>query len=92
MTCYDEGVTYEIEHTDKHEYVIRIRGIAAYDLDKQFTVYVNGQKAVEYSPLRYCFSAQNSSDTRLANTVKALYLYWQAAQDYFGDPENGGGN
>lgn len=92
LTCYDEGVTYEIENTDKHEYVIRIRGIAAYDLDKQFTVYVNGQKAVEYSPLRYCFSAQNSSDTRLANTVKALYLYWQAAQDYFGDPENGGGN
>ena len=92
LTCYDEGVTCDIENTDKHEYVIRIRGIAAYDLDKQYTVYVNGQKAVEYNPLRYCFSAQNNSDTKLANTVKALYLYWQAAQAYFGETENGGGN
>lgn len=92
LTCNDPDVTYETAKTGTNEYVIRIRGIAAYDLDKQFTVYVNGQKAVDYSPMTYCYKAQNSSDTKLANTVKALYLYWQAAQAYFGETENGGGN
>lgn len=92
LTCNDPDVTYETAKTGTDEYVIRIRGIAAYDLDKQFTVYVNGQKAVDYSPMTYCYKAQNSSDTKLANTVKALYLYWQAAQAYFGETENGGGN
>ena len=73
----------QTDKTDTNEYVIRIRGIAAYDLEKQFTVYVNGTKAVDYSPLRYCYMAQNSDDAKLSNTVKALYLYWFEAEKYF---------
>lgn len=83
LTCTDQDITYETDKTDTNEYVIRIRGIAAYDLEKQFTVYVNGTKAVDYSPLRYCYMAQNSDDAKLSNTVKALYLYWFEAEKYF---------
>ena len=77
-----EGVDYELKSAG-NEYVIRIRNIAIKDLNKNITVKVNGQDAVTYSPLTYCYKAQNSSDTKLANTVKALYLYWQAADEYF---------
>ena len=92
LTCENEGYTCETKQTGANEYVIRIRGIAAYDLDKVFTVDVNGHPAVDYSPMTYCCKSQNSSDAKLANTVKALYLYMLAAKDYFDEPENGGGN
>ena len=87
LTCADPGVTYETGKTGTNEYVIRIRGIAANDLNKPFTVNVNGTKAVEYSALTYCFKAQNNSNPKLVNTVKALYQYWQQADLYFKNQE-----
>lgn len=92
LTCENEGYTCETKQTGANEYVIRIRGIAAYDLDKVFTVDVNGHPAVDYSPMTYCYKSQNSNDVKLANTVKALYKYMLAAKEYFDEPENGGGN
>ena len=77
-----EGVDYELENAGS-EYVIRIRNIAAYDLDKPVTVNVNGEDTLIYSPLTYCYKAQTSGDTKLANTVKALYAYHLAAKEYF---------
>ena len=47
------------------------------------TVKVNGEEAVTYSPLTYCYRAQNSTDEKLANAVKALYKYYLAAKSYF---------
>ena len=87
LTCADLGVSYETGKTGTNEYVIRIRGIAANDLNKPFTVNVNGTKAVEYSALTYCFKAQNNSNPKLVNTVKALYQYWQQADLYFRNQE-----
>ncbi|MBQ3299559.1 MAG: hypothetical protein IJG99_04635 [Ruminococcus sp.] len=87
LTCADPGVSYETGKTGTNEYVIRIRGIAANDLNKPFTVNVNGTKAVEYSALTYCFKAQNNSNPKLVNTVKALYQYWQQADLYFRNQE-----
>ena len=81
-----EGVDYELQH-DGNDYVIRIRNIPVFDLDKPITVQVNGEDAVSYSPLTYCFKAQDSSNVKLANTVKALYNYWLAAKSYFGGIE-----
>ena len=90
LTC--EGQTVVTEKNG-NEYVIRIRDIAAAGLNKSLTVKVNCEDAVTYSPLTYCYKAQQtSSNPKLVNTVKALYLYWQAAQAYFGETENGGGN
>ena len=68
---------------DGNNYVIRIRNIAAADLDKPITVEVNGSPAVVASPLTYCYKVQNSPDEKLANVAKALYEYWEAASLYF---------
>ena len=82
MDGMTEGVEYETEHKG-NEYVIRIRNISAAELNDDFTVTVNGTGSVTYSPMTYCYKAQTSSDAKLANTVKALYLYWVEAGKYF---------
>lgn len=86
------GVDYDIDHSG-NEYVIRIRNISAAKLNDNFTVTVtsNGQSGtVTYSPMTYCYKAQTSSNAKLANVVKALYLYWLEADEYFN--KNQGGN
>ena len=80
LTC--DNHTFDTDRDGKY-YVIRIRNIAVYDLDKPITVKVNGEDAVTYSPLNYCCKAQSSSDQKLVNTMKALYNYWLAADAYF---------
>ena len=80
LTC--DNPQYETAHDGKN-YVIRIRNIAAADLDKQINVVVNGRPAVAASPLTYCYKVQNSPDEKLANVAKALYKYWEAASQYF---------
>ena len=82
MDGMTEGVEYETEHKG-NEYVIRIRNISAAELNDDFTVMVNGTGSVTYNPMTYCYKAQTSSDAKLANTVKALYLYWVEADKYF---------
>ena len=77
-----ENKDYERKQSG-NEYVIRIRNIAAPELNTVFTVKVNGTGIVNYSPLTYCYKAQSSSDTKLANTVKALYKFWQEANRFF---------
>ena len=82
MDGMTEGVDYETDHKG-NEYVIRIRNISAAKLNDDFTVMVNGTGSVTYSPMTYCYKAQTSSDAKLANAVKALYLYWVEADKYF---------
>ena len=84
LTC--DGHTVETAHGG-NRYVIRIRNIAAADLNKPLTVKVNGADAITYSPLTYCYQVQQTSDdAKLVNTVKALYRYWEAAKQYFKTP------
>ena len=90
MDSKTEGFDYELAHKGK-EYIIRIRNISATELNDDFTVTVtsNGQSGtVTYSPMTYCYRAQNSGDAKLRNTAKALYRYWLEADKYF----NQGGN
>ena len=68
---------------DGNNYVIRIRNIAAADLDKPIVVRVNENITVVACPLTYCYKVQNSPDEKLANVAKALYQYWDAASRYF---------
>ena len=42
-----------------------------------------GDIADAYSPLTYCYKALDSDNTKLVNTVKALYNYHLAAHEYF---------
>lgn len=69
LTC--DNPQYETAHDGKN-YVIRIRNIAAADLDKQINVEVNGRPAVAASPLTYCYKVQNSPDEKLANGTEKL--------------------
>ena len=85
---------YTVETAASGGYQIaRIRGIKAKHIGNTFTLTVNGG-TVTYSPLNYCKNvlpdstaspdeAQNQQDEKLQNVVKALYLYWQAADAYF---------
>ena len=82
------GMTVVWEQNGDYQ-VARIRGIAAKDIGKSFTLKINGTDAVTYSPLNYCAKAlaiENPTEDELAlqNVVRALVLYWQAAEAYFG--------
>lgn len=68
--------------------VARLRGIPSFELDNEFTVSVtaNGSTGtISYSPMNYCYNALNNSDTeeKLTNVIKALYVYWNEAYQYF---------
>lgn len=73
--------------------IARIRDIAASELSDIFTVNINGEYSVTYSPMNYCKNVLTPSNatsdepqepnTKLMNLVKALYQYSQAANEYF---------
>ena len=78
---------YFVQDVPNGEYqVARIRGIKATDIGDVFTLNVSGA-TVKYSPLNYIKNALNggTDDVNLQNAVKALYLYWDAAQAYFSE-------
>ena len=79
---------YKVETVKNGEYqVARIRGIKSAHIGDMLTLKVNGIEAVTYSPLNYIKEALNggTDDVNLQNAVKALYLYWDAAQAYFSE-------
>ena len=74
--------------------VARIRGIASSELQDSFTLTVTAGETsgtVKYSPMNYCHNALNGGKTndKLINAVKALYLYSQAAKEYFKPNQDG---
>ena len=91
VSCVDEkGTERTVENTTSGDYqVIRIRNIAAKELQYNYTVSVTidgTAYSITYSPMNYCYNVLNGSsdDAKLQNVVKALYLYSQAANEYFG--------
>ena len=76
---------YFVQDVPNGEYqVARIRGIKATDIGDVFTLNVSGA-IVKYSPLNYIKNALDggTDDVNLQNAVKALYLYWDAANMHF---------
>ena len=76
---------YKVETVESGGYQIaRIRGIKAAHIGDIITLNVNGA-AVAYSPLNYCKAAlsDDTANEKLINTVKALYLYYKATEEYF---------
>jgi len=70
-------------------YLLTIENIAAKDLDTMYTVKVSSgseEMEIRTSALAYCYSVlkNNLLTTEMQNTCKALYLYNQAANAYFG--------
>lgn len=73
-------------------YYVDIPGISAKDLDEDVTVVLSDGEtttSIVYNPMSYCQSIQNAVDGMYPETMKdlvrALYLYNQAANAYFGE-------
>ncbi|MCQ2434276.1 MAG: hypothetical protein MJ062_03450 [Oscillospiraceae bacterium] len=68
---------------DTKEYAVDVFNIAAKDLDETHTVQV-GDCTITYSALSYVNAVHKNPPTAaMDNLVKALYLYWEAAEAYF---------
>ena len=63
-------------------FVIHISGIEAANMDKTITIGTN-QGTIELTANAILRAFSTNSDTNLANLAKAVYLYGQAANDYF---------
>ena len=79
----------DVERTGDY-WVFRIRGISAAELDSTIALYfwlpeIRIQSTVCYCPLIYCYNVLNRDEgtPQLKKVCKALYLYNQAANDYF---------
>ena len=85
LTFSCEGKKVEKAEADGYQ-IARIRDIPAVELSDSFTLTVNGQYEVHYSPLNYCKLVLTSDST--SNTFKdvagALYTYSHLADYYFG--------
>ena len=76
---------YTVETVKNGDYqVARIRGIKAAHIGDMFTLNVSGT-TVKYSPLNYCKKVltDDATDSKLKNAIKAFYLYYNAADEYF---------
>ena len=66
-------------------YYIEVKDIAAQDLDKVHTFTGGNSKIDNYSALSYAKTVLEYEKATIENknTMSALYLYWQAAKQYF---------
>ena len=77
-----------VETAKNGSYVVaRIRGIKAEELENSFTVTFkqdNENGSVTYSPMTYCYNVLKSetTDVKLKNVCRALYLYGKGAVLY----------
>ena len=62
--------------------LVVVRGIAAKYLGDQYTLTVNGEYTVTYSPMSYAYNKQNGANG-LGNLVKAMYQYSVKAAAFF---------
>ena len=91
ISCVDkDGIarTVQTKTTDSYQ-IIRIRNIAAMELQDDYTVSFkinDTAHSITYSPMNYCCKVLNGSteNPNLQKLVKALYQYSQAATLYFG--------
>ena len=84
------GDDYPIETTPDGYQVYRIRGISAEKLDNDFVIdKADADCFLSYSPLTYCYNVlhRKSGSAALQKVCKALFLYNQAANDYFDKKE-----
>ena len=69
------------------EWVAKITGITAKNLGRQYTITVKGNgktSTLKYSAMSWAYSVlQKGTNTKALTLAKALYLYQQAAAEYF---------
>ncbi len=83
VVCKVDGVAVTPVKTGANEYCIEIANINAKDLDTNFVVSI-GDCTLTLNTLSYAYRAlEYSSDANLKVAMQALYLYNQAANQYF---------
>ena len=84
VVCKVDGVTVKPKATGvANEYCIEIENIKAKDLDTDYEVSI-GSCTLTLNALSYAYRAMEySSDANLKVAMQALYLYNQAANEYF---------
>ena len=83
VVCKVDGVTVKPVKTGANEYCIEIENIKAKDLDTDYEVSI-GSCTLTLNALSYAYRAMEySSDANLKVAMQALYLYNQAANEYF---------
>ncbi len=84
VVCKVDGVTVKPKATGvANEYCIEIENIKAKDLDTDYEVSIGGC-TLTLNALSYAYRAMEySSDANLKVAMQALYLYNQAANEYF---------
>jgi hypothetical protein len=83
VVCKVDGVGVTPEKTGANEYCIEIENINAKDLDTNFVVSIGGC-TLTLNTLSYAYRAlEYSSNANLKTAMQALYLYNQAANQYF---------
>ena len=84
VVCKVDGVAVKPKATGAaNEYCIEIENITAKDLDKNFVVSI-GDYTLTLNTLSYAYRAlEYTSDANLKTAMQALYLYNQAANEYF---------
>ncbi len=97
LSLYFTGLTVDtkftcngktVETAKNGSYVVaRIRGIKAEELENSFTVTFkkgNEDGSVTYSPMTYCYNVlkNETTDEKLKNVCRALYLYGEGAVLY----------
>lgn len=65
-----------------YDYFVRIKGISALDLEKQYTVKVNDRITLTLSAMSYCKMAIGQGGENCRNAVKALYEFYLATVQY----------
>lgn len=83
--------TEEVEGSIKkgNLYYLDSEGIPAHKLGDELVTTV-GDITIKYSPLSYAYNvlSRDGYDESLTSLIRAMYLYYQAAQDYFGLDED----
>ena len=83
VVCKVDGVAVTHVKTGANEYCIEIANINAKDLDTNFVVSI-GDCTLTLNTLSYAYRAlEYSSNANLKTAMQALYLYNQAANQYF---------
>ncbi|SCW49499.1 hypothetical protein SAMN02910456_01423 [Ruminococcaceae bacterium YRB3002] len=84
--CDDDSLEVDTSATESYK-IVRIRGIKAKEIGDSITIKVSDgtdEYTVTYNPLTYCYNVLKGSYVEeLQNVCKALYLYYDAAKNYF---------
>ncbi len=81
-----DGAAVSAEQTKEGFYCIKVADIAAKDLDTLHKLVINSSCTITFDAFSYAYSVVNAGQNEaVCNAVRALYMYNEAANKYFGE-------